>query len=292
MHGVIEADCLAVMAGLVEGSVDLAYADPPFGTGRDFGDYDDRWPWDAAAQDASRTLPDALQRLVLLAHDAHSPPMAAYLCWLAPRVQAMRRVLADTGSLWLHCDTAADGYIRVLLDCVMGKAAYRNAVAWCYASPSTARNRFPRKHDTLYWYSAKGDFHRDAVRVPVAQASVEKAGYGNPASMIRNAWSVASMRAWIDAGKVVEDWWPDISPVGRCKREIMGYKTQKPERLLRRILKACTQEGDLVLEPFCGSGTACAVAKSLNRRWLGIDANPEAVRIARARLEAQPQPML
>jgi site-specific DNA-methyltransferase (adenine-specific) len=266
---VVEADNLDVLTALPDGSVDLAYADPPFATGerqrlatirtgtgertrRGFGGREYRYE---VVQDLA--FEDDL-------------PLDRHLAALEARVREMHRVLADHGSLYLHVDWRTSHHVRLLLDDVFGADRFLNEIIWAYDYGGRHRDRWPRKHDTILWY-AKGDdwrFERDAVdRIPYMAP-----GLVGPEKASR--------------GKLPTDvWWMTIVPPASPERT--GYPTQKPVRLLERIVAASSRPGDLVLDPFAGSGTTGAAAACLGRRWLLVDRSPVAVEIARARLAAQ-----
>ncbi len=179
-------------------------------------------------------------------------------------------MLAPHGSLYLHVDWRTSHHVRLLLDEVFGPERFLNEIVWAYDYGGRARDRWPRKHDTILWY-AKGDtwlFERDAIdRLPYLAP-----GLVGPEKAAR--------------GKLPTDvWWMTIVPPGSAERT--GYPTQKPVRLLERIVAASSRPGDLVLDPYAGSGTTGVAAARLGRRWLLVDRNPEAVAIAARRLAAE-----
>ena len=147
-----------------------------------------------------------------------------------------------------------------------------------YTGPANAQRQFPRKHDTVYWYSAgdKWTFQRDRVRVPYVKLQT-----GKTHGIFKEERELSK------AGKVPEDWWTKFTPVARIQRERVGYPTQKPLALLDRIIKASSNPGDVVLDPFCGCATACVSAESLGREWIGIDLSPVAATLVESRLRDQ-----
>jgi site-specific DNA-methyltransferase (adenine-specific) len=266
----IHGDNLAVMAALekeLEGRIDLIYIDPPFHSGNTYTtrvglDEDSRRPesWKTEA-----------------GYDDRWPDRAAYLDFLRPRLEAIHRLLAATGTLVVHLDWRNAAYIRVLLDEIFGPDRLLNEIIWTYHGPSPIRTAFSRKHDTLLAYtkSAKYSFNADAVRIPYdpstvrAFASSRKAGFGKVPNLKR--------------GKVPEDWWL-LPVVARLHKERTGYPTQKPIALLERILLASSSPGDLVADFFCGSGTTLVAAARNNRRWIGCDSAALACATAYRRL--------
>ena len=239
------------------------YADPPFATGdvqrltsirtgtgertrRGFGGRDVAW------------------EVVGEQSWADDLPLAEHLAALRARVEEISRVLAPHGSLYLHVDWRTSHHVRLMLDEVFGAERFLNELVWAYDYGGRARDRWPRKHDTILWY-ARGDawtFERDQIdRIPYMAP-----GLVGPEKAAR--------------GKLPTDvWWMTIVPPASPERT--GYPTQKPVRLLERIVAASSRPGDLVLDPYAGSGTTGVAAARLGRRWLLVDRNPAAVAIAR-----------
>jgi site-specific DNA-methyltransferase (adenine-specific) len=263
---VVEADNLDLLAALPGGSIDLCYADPPFGTGETqrlerirTGD----------GEQTRRGFGGREYRYEVISDHAYDDGLGldAHLAAVRARVEAIHRVLAPHGSLYLHCDWRTVHHLRLLLDEVFGSRRFLNELVWAYDYGGRHRDRWPRKHDTILWY-AKGDewrFERDAIdRVPYLAP-----GLVGPEKAAR--------------GKLPTDvWWHTIvSPTGKEKT---GYPTQKPAGILRRIVQASSREGDWVLDFFAGSGTTGAVAAELGRRFLLVDESAEAIAVIRKRL--------
>ena len=291
-------DNLDVLRGLNSKTVDLVYADPPFNSNKNYeapigsraagAAFKDTWTlsdvdlaWHGEIADREPKVYAAIDNAGIV----HGKSMKSYLIMMAVRLLELRRVLKRTGSLYLHCDPTANAYLRVLLDAVFGPSAMRNEIAWCYTGPSGARTRqFNRKHDTLLWFS-KGDswtFNRDTVRVP----HKKPIGAGGTSTKWLGETKTDLAVRYAD-GKIPETWWSKFSPVGRLKRERIGYPTQKPLALLDRIIKASSNPGDVVLDPFCGCATACVSAESLGRQWIGIDLSEVAATLVESRLRDQ-----
>ena len=198
---------------------------------------------------------------------------------LYPRLALMHRLLAPTGTLYLHLDWHADAYARLLLDEIFGAERLLNEIIWVYHGPSPIRSAFNRKHDIILAYtkSSAYTFNADAVREPYNPNTVKtfnsspRAGFGKIPNLER--------------GKVPEDWWY-FPVVARLHGERTGYPTQKPEALLERIIRASSNPGDLTADFFCGSGTTPAVASRLGRRYLASDLTPRAIHTTQARLIA------
>ncbi len=272
---------------IADASVDLIYADPPFNSGKAYfatgerqAAYDDRWRFDEAEFErtlaslhASRTmthaLPSALHALRSLIGDSDT---LAYCVFLAPRIAQIRRVLKPTGSLYLHCDVRMSHFLRLLLDATFGRENFHNEIVWGYRTGGAGKKHFSRKHDVILFYSAskKYVFHPQYERVrykkPFFNSQQDAQGYY--------------------ADVIVRDVW-EIPAVINVSKDRTGYPTQKPLALLERIITASSNPGDLVLDPFCGSGTTLAAAQKLGRRWMGMDANAAAIKICTDRLAKQ-----
>ncbi len=272
----IWGDNLLVMGSLLEkfaGKIDLIYIDPPFATGADF-------TYTAPIGESGEKVFKEQSIIEEKAYrDTWGSGLATYLSMLIPRLSLARDLLRDRGCIYIHLDWRVDAYARLMLDEIFGKAGFMNEISWCYTAPGNIKNWYPRRHDTLLLYT-KGDadnhehvFNYNNIRVPTEQHSQGKGWSDN--------WDPARQS---ELGKVPEDWWPDITPVGRIHKELVGFPTQKPEKLLKRVLEASSNPGDLVADFFCGSGTTLAVAEKLGRRWIGCDLSRWAIHVTRKRL--------
>ena len=289
------ADNLDILRELPDECVDLIYADPPFNSNHNyvaaFGDKGrvgaqlrDIWRWTVESESLYQRLPegrlrDAINAVRLVSGE--TSPMAAYALFMGRRLAELRRVLKPMGSLYLHCDPHANWLLRILLDKTFGERNFRNEIIWCYAGGGQPKSDFPRKHDTIFRYSrtAKYLFNKDAVRVPY-DSNYKATVFTAPGSRAPGRTYTPNAK-----GKVVEDWWNNIPrPYGE---EIVGFPTQKPLALLERIINASSNAGDLVLDPFCGCGTAADAAAKLGRKYLGIDVSAIAVRVMEQRLASR-----
>ena len=257
-------DNLHIMRQLPSKSVDLFYLDPPFFSGRNynviFGDKNE----------------------VRSFSDIWEGGMPGYLIWLNTRLYEMKRLLKDTGSLYVHLDWHAVHYVKVEMDKIFGVDNFRNEIIWCYSAPSNVTRNFPRKHDTLLFYSKTENFNfePDRVRIPYSPESISRASR----KVIKKGGTIFSEVKLNEGGKIPEDWWEDIKPASRYPGERIGYPTQKPESLLERIILASSNEGDVVFDPFSGGGTTAVVAQLLNRRWILCDQSRIAVSITSDRI--------
>jgi len=258
---IVFGDNLPALQQLAPGSVDLIYVDPPFNTGKQ----QSRTRIAAVRDDAGdRTgFQGRRYRTIELGARAFADRFDDYLAFLEPRLCEARRVLAGHGALYLHVDCREAHYCKVLLDGIFGRECFLNEIIWAYDYGGRGRRRWPAKHDNILYYVKDPDnyvFNYDAVdRVPYMAP-----GLVGPEKAAR--------------GKFPTDvWWQTI--VATNSKEKTGYPTQKPLAVLRRIVKACSNPGDLVLDFFAGSGTVGAACLELGRRFMLIDNNPQALEV-------------
>lgn len=268
MEGIRLEDNLTALRNIEDGTVDLIYIDPPFGTGtRRRHDRIETGRGDQTRRGFGGRSYD-YEVVSSLAYD-DSMPLGDYLAFLEVRLEEMHRVLAARGSIYVHLDHHAVHHVRLLLDAIFGTGRFLNEIIWAYDYGGRHRDRWPRKHDNILWYSKSDEwvFNRDEIdRIPYMApglVSPEKAAQGKFPTDV---------------------WWMTIVPTAGPERT--GYPTQKPEKLLERIISASSHPGDLVADFFCGSGTTGAVAARLGRRYLLVDDNPEAIAVTTKRLSA------
>jgi DNA modification methylase len=187
----------------------------------------------------------------------------------------------------VHLDYRAVHYVKVALDRLFGRDQFVNEIVWCYAVGGKGRRGFGRKHDTILWYARSIDwaFYPEAVRVPRRGGSHMRVVDGVQEKTDRKTGRI--YRYPVAAGKVPEDWWIDVETLNHSDRERTGWPSQKPERLVERILQAVTVPGNRVADWFAGSGTTAAVAQRLGRGFLTVDREPAAIEVCRARLTLQ-----
>jgi site-specific DNA-methyltransferase (adenine-specific) len=263
---VVEADNLAVLPLLPDGAFDLVYIDPPFNTGRRRVHQPMRVTADPNGERAG--FGGRRYRLRLLDALAYDDAYADYLSFLAPRLEHARRVLAPHGTLYFHIDYREAHYCKLLLDELFGRDAFLNEIVWAYDYGGKPRDRWPAKHDTILVYVREpGAHHFDAE-------AVDREPYMAPGLVTREQR---------ERGKRATDtWWHTIVPTTGGERT--GYPTQKPEGVVRRMVAASSRPGGWCLDFFAGSGTLGAVCARLGRRFVLVDANPEAVAVMRRRL--------
>jgi DNA modification methylase len=359
-------DNLAVLRGrdangvpnIPDQSVDLIYLDPPFNSRQDYNvlfaekdgarsssqiaAFKDTWEWN---EEASRSYHEVVQcggrvaEVMLAFHKLlGGSDMLAYLAMMASRLTELRRVLKESGSIYLHCDPTASHYLKLLMDGVFGPQMFKTEIIWkrssAHSDGKQGRKQHGRIHDILLFYTRGQDWKWNPVHTAYDEdylsgfyKFVEEgtgrryrlgdltgpggAAKGNPSYEVMGVtrfwrYSKRKMQQLIDEGRVVQskpgavpaykryldemegvplqDIWTDIPPIGPQAQERLGYPTQKPEALLERILRTSSNEGDMVLDPFCGCGTTVQVAQKLNRRWIGIDITHLAVGLIKGRL--------
>ena len=339
-------------------SVDLVYLDPPFNSRQDYNvlfaekdgsqsssqihAFEDTWEWNIESRRALEQVIEQGGRIAdaLRAFESylHGSDMMAYLAMMAPRLVELRRVLKETGSIYLHCDPTASHYLKILMDAVFGPQNFRTEIIWkrssAHSDAKQGRKQHGRIHDVILFYSKGTDWEWNQVYTEYDESYVndfykyaeEKTGRryrlgdltgpggaakGNPSYEVMGVtrfWrytkekmeklilegrvvqtkpgAVPSYKRYLDEmeGVPIQDIWTDIGPIGAQAQERLGYPTQKPEALLERIIKASSNEGDLVLDPFCGCGTTVQVAQRLNRCWIGIDITHLAIGLIKKRL--------
>ena len=256
---VIQGDNLSVLKSIPDSSVQLIYVDPPFNTGR------------TQTRGTSVTTRSAEgNRIGFKGHRyeivketvlSYDDEFADYWSFLEPRLEEAWRILNQTGTLYLHLDYREAHYAKVLLDALFGRECFLNEIIWAYDYGGKAKSRWPAKHDTILVYV------RDPAKYYFNNEEVDREPYMAPGLVTPEK---------VERGKLPTDvWWHTIvSPTGTEKT---GYPTQKPLGILRRVIQASSKQGDLVLDFFAGSGTTGAAALELNRKFILIDQNPEAI---------------
>jgi len=287
----ILGDNLEVLRTLPSESIDLIYIDPPFFSGRNYNVI-----WGDTNE-------------VRSFFDIWEGGIDSYLVWLNARLWEMRRVLKKTGSIYVHCDWHASHYIKTEMDKIFGYENFRSNIVWCYKTREFSKRYWNRKHDDILFYSKtdKYVFNWDSKGVlePYSESTINKyrlqdnkglyrlVGRGIKGSPIRSAkdvdpkWekthSELVVRNYIKEGYAPSDYFI-IDILNQVASERLGYPTQKPEKLLERIIKASSNEGDVVADFFCGGGTTLAVAQKLKRNFIGCDSSRVAISVTIDRL--------
>jgi site-specific DNA-methyltransferase (adenine-specific) len=266
---IVLGDNLEALPRLASEAFQLIYIDPPFNTGEA---RTRKILQTATDRDGDRTgFMGRRYKTRLLAESSYLDQFEDYLAFLEPRLREAHRLLATQGTFYFHIDYREAHYCKLLLDEVFGRECFLNEIVWAYDYGARSKRRWPAKHDTILVYvKDPADYYYDAQ-------AVDREPYMAPGLV--TAEKAAK-------GKLPTDvWWHTIVPTNG--HEKTGYPTQKPEGIVRRMIQASTRPGDWCLDFFAGSGTLGAVAAKLNRRYVLIDSNPEAVRVMRERLEPQ-----
>ena len=257
-----------------EGGIKLVYIDPPFNVGDDFN---------ISVKVGEEDFEKKRNILEEIAYrDTWGKGSDSFLSMIYERLRLIKSLMSIDGTIYVHCDWRLSGSMRLVLDEIFGEKNFRNEIIWAYTAASNITKDFPKKHDTIFRYTVSENytFNKDEIRIPYAEGSLDRAN--------RKVKPVAGMKfdkiKLNQEGKVPEDWWTDIQRSARYPGENLGYPTQKSEKLLERIIKASSNEGDLVGDFFCGSGTTLAVSEKLNRKWIGSDLGKFAIHTSRKRL--------
>ena len=288
-------DNLPILRGMNSASVDLIYLDPPFNSKANYAapigskaagaEFKDTWTLDdvdIAWLDLIEAKHPALNRVIKAALNNSDK---SYLIYMAVRLLEMRRLLKDTGSIYLHCDPTMSHYLKLVMDAVFGRRNFQNEVIWSYRRwPSKSRN-FQTMHDVLLFYTGGGR-HTFNLDYELPSASYIKRFKGKTQVLDPET---RTRKLVVDAptkGLPQRAVW-SISIVAGSSKERIGYPTQKPIKLLSRVIRASSNEGDVVLDPFCGCATACIAAEMDHRQWAGIDIAPKAAELVRIRMEKE-----
>ena len=339
---------------IADESVDLIYLDPPFNSNATYNvlfrersgeesaaqitAFDDTWRWGLESELAYQEVITEQagkvgELLAALRSFLGQNDMMAYLTMMAQRMVELHRVLKPTGSIYLHCDTTASHYLKLMMDAIFGADNYKNEIVWKRSSAHSDSKACGRTHDCILLYSKmrsrfswnrqyqnydssyiESHYRRtteDGRRYrtgDLTATGLSGGGYEYEWNGVTRIWraprqtmerlhqeerihytrnGVAEYIRYLDEmpGVPLQDVWTDIPPINSQARERLGFPTQKPEALLERIISASSNEGDVVLDPFCGCGTAVAAAERLNRRWIGIDITHLAITLIRHRLQ-------
>lgn len=282
------SDNLPILRGIDSETIDLIYLDPPFNKKKKFkapigspaegAEFKDIWTdedvkheWHGQIAETHEALYQIIQASALTSDKS----MMIYLMAMSVRLIEMRRILKPTGSIYLHCDPTASHYLKMIMDALFGNKNFQSEVVWGYRTQGVSMSSWPKKHDILLHYgrSQKPTFHPQRQRLiyekPFRHTKVDDQGRHYADVYVRDVWD--------------DD--PETKALISQAKERTGYPTQKPLSLLERIIKASSNEGDIVLDPFCGCATACVAAEQLNRQWVGIDISPSAEVLTKIRLE-------
>lgn len=283
-------DCIDIIPKLIEEGVkvDLIYIDPPFCIKADekFG----MLPWKKTNYKSDCKFID------ILPIDSGEK---SYLHWIYPRLYLMRELLSDKGSIYVHLDWHVGHYVKILMDEIFGKNNLINEIIWCYTQGGRPVNGFPNKHDNIFLYSKGSSFilNKDDIKIAYDLYSEKSSSaftkIDEDGRRYYTKWvNDKEYKYYMDEGKNPYDWWNDIPKItGRAavaeNTELTGYATQKPSKLLERIIKASSNEDSIVADFYAGSGTTGAVAEKLGRKWILCDISDIAIETCEKRLNVK-----
>ena len=270
INQICEGDCLNILKELPSKYVDLVYLDPPFFT------------------QARQTLKS--KDLTEYSFDDSWNSIEAYMNFLRKRINEIRRVMKTKSTVFVHCDRNASHYIRILLDEIFGYGRFLSEIIWTYRRWSNSKRTLLSSHQTIFMYAKSANYtfnkmfrqYSEATNLDQILQKRERDEHG------KSVYAVDDEGNYVlngpKKGVPLSDTW-EIPYLNPKARERTGYPTQKPLLLLERIIKLASNENDIVLDPFCGSGTTCVAAKLLNRKFIGIDLSTEAVQLSRERIK-------
>ncbi len=313
MNTLYLGDCLYVLRENVpDESVDLIYIDPPFNSKRDYNMFFDDKEIQSqriAFEDTwtLKNIQDSLQELHTLEHEnlwallivyqKVAPHAFPYLTMMSLRLLELHRVLKPTGSFYLHCDPTMSHYLKTVCDILFGEDNFQNEIVWHYGQRTdTHKKHFSRKHDVILFYSKSEFTNLNSITSPWERQEfiehrhdVKKDEDGREFIWTDGGKKGERYKRYVEdvliEGKPMDDVW-DLPILNSAAKERLGYPTQKPKALLERIIKASSNEGDVVLDAFCGCGTTIDAAEGLHRKWIGIDISPIAVSLIKRRLQS------
>ncbi len=306
-------DNLYILNGMNSETVDLIYLDPPFNSKRTYSapsgsraagaSFKDIWTWSDVDKDCLDGL-EQYPKLVEYIYSIgaiHSKGMMSYITYMTQRLIQMHRVLRTTGSFYLHCDTSASHYLKIVLDQIFGEKNFRNEIDWVYNRFSRRGDAYPSMKDTIFFYTKSDDYHFSPQNLPPRDAQRYEKGYhtvvdkGQRKLLVYDAEKAAQrikrakeLNIPISMTKaraaIMGNVWTDIPILNPMAKERTGYPTQKPLALLYRIIEASSKKGDVVFDPFCCCATTCVAAQHRARQWIGIDIESQAVDLLMTRL--------
>jgi adenine specific DNA methylase Mod len=317
-------------------SIDLVYLDPPFNSKATYNilfkeptgeeskaqveAFEDTWHWteetERTFQEIVDTAPSNVVNLMTSLREAiRENDMMAYLTMMCIRLLELKRILKRTGSIYLHCDSTASHYLKLLMDCIFGVMNFRNEIVWRRStdtgSSKAISKKFPANSDTLLFYTKSNTYIFNPQFEAYTEKYLTRFKYSDETGKFRwqclKTYSEETLKKlenegrirwgkkaknpeykqyeWELKGVLVSNIWTDINQINPAAKERLGYPTQKPEKLLERIIKSSSNEGDIILDPFCGCGTALVSAQRLNRGWIGIDITHLAISLMKWRLK-------
>ena len=310
---IFTGDNLPVLRGMQSESIDLIYLDPPFNSNRYYSapigseaagaSFKDAWnlndvdlAWHGEIAEGNY----ALYKVIEATRESHGDGMASYLMYIAVRLIEIRRLLKDTGSLYLHCDATASHYLKLVMDSIFGKGNFRNEIVWRKygGRKNNAKKKFTTQNDIVLFYVKTDQAVFNPVFIPHSDKEIaQKYNHTDQEGRrYRLTWGRnyqlkgIQEKIYLDESKgraIGNLWVEDGLQLNTSSQERTGYPTQKPLALLRRIIGASSNEGDTILDPFCGCATACVAAQETKRNWIGIDISLLAYHLIKNRFEKE-----
>ena len=270
LNSVMTGDACEVLKNISDSSVNLVYLDPPFFSQKEH---------ELRSRSNGR----------IYSFDDKFSSKVEYISFISLILKEIRRILTNDGSIFLHCDRYASHYLRIELDEIFGENNFQSEIIWSYKRWSNSKKGLLNAHQNIYFYSKTknfkfNQFYTDySPSTNIDQILQERVRNSNGKSEYKKDAKGNVILTSEKKGVPLSDVWeiPFLNPKAK---ERCGYPTQKPVKLIQRIIELVTNDGDIVLDPFCGSGTTCVAAKSLNRKFIGIDKNPDAIELSKKRL--------
>ena len=300
---IFTGDNLPILRGMDSASVDLIYLDPPFNSNRHYSapigskaagaEFKDTWTLEDTDDAWWGELADAhpaLYRVIDAAGAVGGKRDKAYCIYMAVRLLEMHRVLKSTGALYLHCDQTMSHSLKLVLDAIFRKKNFKNEIVWHYFKPHGSKTNYPKNYDSIFFYTKSKSyiFNPEACLFEYDEKAVkryDKIDEEGKRYKIYFGKDGKERIAYLKAGKPENVF--KIPFIQGTSKERLGYPTQKPLKLLQRIVQASSNKGGVVLDPFCGCATACLAAESLQRQWIGIDISPKAFELINVRLKKE-----
>lgn len=289
---IIRGECLSACAYLKDNDikVDLVYIAPPFASGADYA----KKVYIRKNPQVAEAIHNAEKELDLEELKAFEEKMYGdvwnkedYLNWMYENLMAIKSIMSDTASIYVHLDWHIGHYVKIMMDEIFGEDKLVNEIIWCYKSPSPEKDNFKKKHDVIYFYRI-GDnkiFNYEDILIPYDEATLQRRGYSET-SKGGIGFKGQDVEVY-ESGRVPDDWWNDIPSGGQISRnELADYATQKPEKLLERIIKASSNKNMIIADFFGGSGVTAAVANKLGRKFIHCDIGINSIQTTRDRLIA------
>ena len=284
-------------------SIDLIYLDPPFNSNRNYNilfkdesgedseaqltAFEDTWHWDLSAEATYRELvtetsPKIATTMGAIRELVGTNQVMAYLVMMTIRLLELYRVLKPQGSLYLHCDPTMSHYLKIMLDMIFGGNNFRSEIIWSYRRWPSKTQNYQNMHDVLFYYSKHEQPTFNVLYEPATEGFLKR--FKGKKNRLEPGQTKKHATEEETPGMPLRDVW-DLSIIAGSSAERLGYPTQKPVALLERIIQVSSHEGDIILDPFCGCGTAVHAAQKLQRRWIGIDITHLAIALQKYRLK-------